>query len=100
MNSLTVERVIKMTELELVKMSAKGQLVVPDSIRREERFEPGDRFVPVPVKEGVLFKRIKIPNIKVEFAKLAKELEIKFKTENVTPKTVDEAVKWTRRASS
>jgi len=89
-----------MAEVELVKMSAKGQLVVPDSIRQEEGFEAGDRFVPVPVQEGVLFKRVKIPDVKIEFAKLAKELESKIKKERITPKTVDEAVKLARRASS
>ncbi len=89
-----------MAEVELVKMSAKGQLVVPDSIRQEEGFEAGDRFVSVPVEEGVLFKRVKIPDVKVEFAKLAKELELKFKKEKATPQTIDEAVKWARRASS
>ncbi|MBI4140880.1 hypothetical protein HY485_03525 [Candidatus Woesearchaeota archaeon] len=89
-----------MTEVEIVKMSSKGQLVVPNSIREEEGFEIGDRFVPVPIEEGVLFKRIKIPNVKIEFEKLAKELEHKFRKEKVTPRTVDEAVKWARRASS
>ncbi len=86
-----------MADVELVKMSAKGQLVVPDSIRLEEGFAAGDRFVPLPVEEGVLFKRVKIPDVKVEFAKLAKELEAKFKKEKVTSKTVGDAVKWSRR---
>jgi len=89
-----------MTEVEIVKMSSKGQLVVPNSIREEEGFEIGDRFVPVPIEDGILFKRIKIPDVKIEFAKLAKKLENKFKKEKITPKTVDEAVKWVRRVSS
>lgn len=88
-----------MSDVELVKMSAKGQLVVPDRIREEEGFEAGDRFVPLPVEEGVLFKRVKIPEVKVEFAALAKELNVKFKKEKVTAKTVDEAVKWARKSS-
>jgi len=85
-----------MTSMEIVKMSAKGQLVVPEEIREEEGFEPGDRFVPLPVKEGVLFKRVKIPDVRAEFKQLAKEIEAKFKKQKVTPKTVDEAVKWAR----
>ena len=89
-----------MAETDIVKMSSKGQLVVPEGIREEEDFKPGDRFVPLPVKEGVLFKRIKIPDIRNEFAQLAKELENKFKKEKITPKTIKEAVQWARRASS
>jgi bifunctional DNA-binding transcriptional regulator/antitoxin component of YhaV-PrlF toxin-antitoxin module len=85
-------------ETEIVKMSSKGQLVVPEDIREQEGFEAGDRFVPLPVTDGVLFKRIKIPNVRAEFAKLAKEIEAKFKKERITPKNVKEAVEWARRA--
>ncbi len=88
-----------MTDVELVKMSSKGQLVVPDSIRQDEGFEAGDRFVPLAVEDGVLFKRVRIPDVKIEFAKLAKSLEAKLKKERVGPKVVDEAVKWSRGSS-
>ena len=87
-----------MAETELVKMSTKGQLVVPEEIRTHEHFKPGDRFVPVQVKEGVLFKRIILPDVRAEFAALAKELEAKFRKERTTSRTVAEAVKWARRA--
>ncbi len=82
---------------ELVKMSLKGQLVVPQEMREKEGFKEGDRFIPFAVKEGVLFKRIKIPNVKIEFEKLSKEIEERFKKEEVTKKDVEEAVKWARR---
>ena len=47
-------------DTELVKMSPKGQLVVPQNIRELERFKPGDRFISFPIKEGILFKKVKI----------------------------------------
>ena len=87
-------------EAELVKMSPKGQLVVPQEIRLVEGFSPGDRFVPFPVKEGILFKKVKIPNVKVEFDKLAKEIEQQFKKQKVSSQDVNEAIKWSRRKSS
>ena len=87
-------------EADLVKMSPKGQLVVSQDIRRKEGFEPGDRFVPFPVKGGVLFKKVEIPNVKAEFQKLSKEIEKQFKKQKVTPDDVNEAVKWARRKSS
>lgn len=83
--------------IELVKMSPKGQLVVPQDIREMEHFDTGDRFVPFPVKEGVLFKKVKIPDIKVEFEKLSKEISAQFKKLGVTSKDVSESVKWSRR---
>ena len=86
-----------MTEMELVKMSQKGQLVVPKDIRELEKFKPSDRFVPFHVKGGILFKRVKMPNVKAEFTSLAKEIEKQFKNEKIATKDVDEAVKWARR---
>ena len=84
-------------EKELVKMSSKGQLVVPQDIRELEGFEPGDRFVPLAVDDGILFRKVKIPDVKAEFEKLAKEVTAQFKKNGVTQKDVDEAVKWARK---
>ena len=86
-----------MAEVELVKMSPKGQLVVPKEIREQEDFKPSDRFMPFPVKNGVLFKRVKIPEVKAEFASLAKEIQQQFKSRKVSTSDVNEAVKWARR---
>ena len=87
-----------MAEVELVKMSAKGQLVVPKEIREQEDFKPSDRFIPFPVNNGVLFKRIKMPNVKQEFLSLSKEIEKQFKRQKVTQKDVDEAITWARKS--
>ncbi len=85
-----------MEDLELVKMSPKGQLVVPKEIREMEGFKPTDRFVPFHVKGGVLFKKIKMPNVREEFTALAKEVEKQFRKAQITEKDVNEAVKWAR----
>jgi len=87
-------------ENELVKMSEKGQLVVPQGIRENEGFKAGDRFIPFAVKEGVLFKKIKIPDVKNEFEKLSKEISEKFDKRKVTRQDVEEAIKWARKKSS
>jgi bifunctional DNA-binding transcriptional regulator/antitoxin component of YhaV-PrlF toxin-antitoxin module len=87
-------------EADLVKMSPKGQLVVSQNIRKKEGFKPGDRFVPFPVKGGVLFKKIEMPNVKAEFQKLSIAIEKQFAKQKVAPEDVHEAVKWARRKSS
>lgn len=81
---------------ELVKMSPKGQLVVPKEIRVKEKFQPSDRFVAFDVKGGILFKKVKIPNVKVEFESLAKDIEKQFKEKDVKKEDVGEAIKWAR----
>lgn len=85
-------------ESELVKMSSKGQLVVPRDIREEMGFSASDRFISFPVKDGVIFKKVKMPNIKEEFNSLTKEIEKQFKKDKISKKDVDEAVKWARRS--
>lgn len=83
-------------EDELVKMSSKGQLVVPYKIRKNEGFKDSDRFVAVEVKGGVLFKRVSIPDVKIEFDDLHRELSEHFKSRRVKQGVVSRAVKWAR----
>ena len=84
-------------EGNLVKMSPKGQLVVPREIRAGEKFRPSDRFVAFGVKGGVLFKKVNIPDVKAEFESLSIELAEQFKESGVKEKDVEEAIKWARQ---
>lgn len=78
-------------------MSAKGQLVVPEKLRKKTGFRPGDRFVAFPTKEGIVFKRI---DVRAEFERVAKQMSKRFKEAGVTKKTIDEAVRWARQKPS
>ncbi len=82
---------------ELVKMSPKGQLVVPRDIREKEGFKASDRFVAFDVKGGVLFKRVNIPDVKAEFQAISKEIQRQFKEKNIREEEIEEAIKWARR---
>jgi bifunctional DNA-binding transcriptional regulator/antitoxin component of YhaV-PrlF toxin-antitoxin module len=82
---------------ELVKMSEKGQLVVPKRIRKREGFRSSDRFIAVQVKDGVLFKRVNIAKVKIEFESLSKDIQAHLKKRNVKQKDVVEAVRWARQ---
>ena len=85
------------TDMELVKMSGKGQLVVPQDIREMARLSPGERFVAFPVREGVLFKRVDIPKVKLDFKSLTNEIEGQFKKNNIKKSDIKEAIKWARK---
>lgn len=84
-----------MSDLELVKMSGKGQLVVPLAVRSSAKLNPGERFIAFPVKEGVLFRKVKIP--KVDFDSVAQEVQTQFNKQSVRKKDVREALKWARK---
>lgn len=81
--------------IELVKMSGKGQLVVPQDIRQSANLNPGERFVAFAIEEGVLFKKIELP--KVEFENVTKEIEKQFKKNNVKKNDIAGAIKWARK---
>jgi len=85
------------TQEELVKMSEKGQLVVPRRIREKEGFKSSDRFIAIEVNDGVLFKRVEIPEVKIEFEALSRDIQSHFKKNKVKQSDVAEAVKWARQ---
>ncbi len=82
---------------ELVKMSTKGQLVVPKDIREKEKFRTSDRFVAFGVKGGVLFKRVSIPDIKIEMKSLSKDISKHFEEKKIREKDIEEAIRWKRQ---
>jgi bifunctional DNA-binding transcriptional regulator/antitoxin component of YhaV-PrlF toxin-antitoxin module len=77
-------------------MSEKGQLVVPRRIRKKEGFTSSDRFVAIEVKDGVLFKRVDIPKVEIEFESLSRDIQSHLKRRKVKQEDVTEAVKWAR----
>ncbi len=82
---------------EFVKMSDKGQLVVPQEIRASLNLNPGETFVAFPVEDGILFKKVEMPDLEAEFNKLSKEIRAKFRKNKVVKKDIKEAIKWARK---
>lgn len=86
-----------MVEVELIKMSSKGQLVVPQDIREIEKFRAGERFIALRIKDGVVFKRVELPNMKSEFEKISREVMRQFRKQKIKRKDVVEAVRWAKQ---
>jgi AbrB family looped-hinge helix DNA binding protein len=53
-----------MENVSTTKMSSKGQVVVPESIRKQLGLKTGDQFVVVGQGDVVIFKMIAKPSIK------------------------------------
>jgi len=58
-----------MTEIATTKMSSKGQVVIPEDIRRRLRLRSGSQFVVVGEKDTVILKTISPPTME-EFDRL------------------------------
>lgn len=80
---------------EIVKMSPKGQLVVPKEIREQAGFKPSDRFIAMPVEDGVIFKKIDI-NVQEEYERLSQQVQERFERKGINEDDVEDAVEWAR----
>lgn len=53
-----------MAEVSTTKLSSRGQVVIPEEIRRRLGLEPGARFVVLGEGDTVVLKRIEAPSLK------------------------------------
>lgn len=53
-----------MTQFATTRMSSKGQVVIPEEIRKRLRIGPGSRFVVVGEGDVVILKTVKPPSMK------------------------------------
>ncbi len=58
-----------MEEVEITRTSMKGQVVIPESIRKRLHIMPGTKFATYGKKDIVILKKIKTPTIE-DFEKL------------------------------
>ncbi|MFQ6136897.1 MAG: AbrB/MazE/SpoVT family DNA-binding domain-containing protein [Candidatus Hydrothermarchaeales archaeon] len=49
-------------DVEITKMSSKGQIVIPKKIRNEFGFRPGENFVVFGSKDTIILKKVEIPS--------------------------------------
>ncbi len=80
---------------DIVKMSKKGQLVVPKDIREEEHFNPSDKFIAIRIKDGVIFKKIEI-DLEKEYDELKDKVQERFEEEDISEEEVEKAIEWAR----
>jgi len=52
-----------MSELATTRMSSKGQVVIPEDIRKRLGLEPGSQFVVVAGKDAIILKTISPPSM-------------------------------------
>ena len=85
-----------MPGVSTTKMSSRGQVVIPEEIRKKLNLKPGDRFVVVAEGDTVLLKLISPPSLEDFEDLLARACEVAKKA-GMTPKDVEDAIKKVRR---
>ena len=86
-----------MTPPSTTKMSSKGQVVIPEAIRKQLGLEPGDQFVVVAGKDAVILKTIAAPAMD-EFDELLAEARKQARRAGLTRSDVTDALAAVRRA--
>jgi len=79
-------------EVGTTKMTSQGQVVIPDSIRKNLNLSPGVQFVVFGSGDGVFFKPVKRPTVEEFKAMLAKTHE-KARKAGITQEDIDEAIR-------
>ena len=80
-----------MANVSTTKMSSKGQVVIPENIRRQLNLKAGAQFVVVGEKDVVILKNIEPPSL-VEFGALIAEARKKGKQAGIRKSDISDAV--------
>jgi len=64
-------------ELEVTTMSEKGQVVIPQSIRKELGIKPKTKFLVYGRGDTVIMKKLELPDLKKEWEEIFKLMEKK-----------------------
>ena len=85
-----------MTNIATTKLSSKGQIVIPEEVRKELGLEPGAQFVVMGEGDVVILKKIETPDRR-EFLALAKKVRGQARRAGIKRSDVKKAVRASRR---
>ena len=85
-------------EVELTRVSEKGQVVIPSSLRRVMKIEKSDQFLVFGEGDTIVLKKIEKPAFKKSFEQIAKPLQKAAKQVGLTRKDLENAIRDVRNA--
>jgi AbrB family looped-hinge helix DNA binding protein len=86
-----------MANIATTKLSSKGQIVIPEDVRKELGLEPGAQFVVMGEGDVVILKKIEAPDRR-EFLALAKKVRGQARRAGMKRTDIKKAVRATRRS--
>jgi len=84
-----------MTALATTKMSSKGQIVIPEDIRKSLKLKTGDQFVVIGRGDSVILKSISLPSMD-QFENLLSEARKQAKAAGLKKSDVVKMIKKVR----
>lgn len=87
-----------MTEYSTTRLSSKGQVVIPESVRKGLKLKAGQSFVVIGSGDAVILKTIQPPTT-VEFRQLLKQARAEARKAGIKRADVKAAIATLRRRS-
>lgn len=84
-----------MEEIATTKMSSRGQIVIPEVIRKKLKLKTGDRFVVIGSKDALVLKTITTPSMD-QFDDLLTEARRQAKIAGLKQSDISAAIKSVR----
>ena len=84
-----------MSTVSTTKMTSKGQIVIPEEIRKKLKLETGSRFIVLGEKDVVILKTIAPPSIE-EFDTLLTKARQQAKAAGLKKSDISQAIKKVR----
>ena len=82
-------------EPQVTTISEKGQVVIPQSIRKELKIKPKNKFLVYGKGDTIILKKLELPDIKKEWDNIFKEMDKKHL--NISEKEIKKEVKQVRK---
>jgi AbrB family looped-hinge helix DNA binding protein len=86
-----------MQAVATTKMSSKGQVVIPEQIRKSLSLEAGTQFIVLGDDGVVVLKTISPPSVK-EFDSIIRRARAQARTAGMVPQDIAEAIKESRQS--
>lgn len=84
-----------MKKVSTTKISSKGQVVIPEQIRKDMGLQQGAEFVVVADKDAIILKTIQPPSVKA-FSSLLQEAAVHAKKAGLKKRSIKAAIKKAR----
>jgi len=81
----------------IVKVSSKGQVVIPAPLRKEMGLDEGDELYVFGKNDTLVFKKIQKEDLEKEFDEIVKSIREKVKRSEITRKDVEREIQMYRK---
>ena len=84
--------------LELTRLSAKGQVVIPTDVRRKMGLKEGTRFLVVGLDDVIVLRKLELSEEKVRLKKVLGKARVSAKTDGLSEREVDRLIHMVRKS--